>query len=863
MTARPVRDLFPAARLVRYLSPHRLAAVSDRLRKWLPLAALLLLYLAVGSAKLILTQASPFYDPRDETNLHFTENAVQYRYAKMIAEGVGVPEVDTRLQHPEGVRVAEELTITLERVSGNLYRFLAWFGYDAPFHAYSVWFIAFFSSLAVFPLYWGASRLWGGWLPGLLAVAFYAVMPPAWMRSITSFSREDFTLVFLFTGLVAFGLSQSKGRERWMPWLAGAALSVAAISWHITGFVVAILIGYAVVAWVACPDERDAIHDAIWPIILLLFLTGLASDLLRNKWFVASTTMLVGYGLLAAHAVGRRFRLSTAPRVAVLLGVPVALHFLLSSLVGENVRAYSHALEVLWYKIRFGLVKPADPTLMTYDARGMWSSSFRSPTPGSVWSMFSTLLVVSGASAALAVREWVGGTLPRGQRFFTYCFFAFLAGYVAFDRIQVFLVFFAALLAVRWLVVFPTRRTAVAAVLVAFIGYEIYNDTRLYITVHRAPGLDRLVTWVRENTAQDDVVLAAFHIGPSILAYTGRPIVTHPKFESHVIREKTERFLDGLFSPEPDFYALARSWEADWYVYQASMGLDTTTESPRYVAGRTSIPTDSALYAFHFAPERLTRFHLVYQDPTYRIYKVGDPPATRPAIAYQPVFDPGVFGVRAGQMPSDAQIERVSRELGDPMVRARLAEALYADGRYGEAADEYARLVERRPDDANLRLGLGNALDRAGRTREAAPHYLRALSLNPSLPRHRFETTNGAVFRDGARLLLQSGRKEAGVRWLEMAVTLAPDDVEAATNLGILYGQDGRDAEARALFERVAAAGTEYPNVHLQLGLLDQREGHHGRAIEHFRRYLSLDPASPNRAAVREAIRASQSALGG
>ena len=208
--------------------------MSDKLRKWIPLATLFTLYLVIGSAKVILTTASPYYDPEDETNLHFTENAVQYRYARMIAEGTGIPENDTRIQHPEGLRVDEELTVTLECVSGSLYRILAFFGYDTPFHTYSVYFISFFSSLTVFPLYLVGCRLWGGWIGGILVVCFYAVMPPAWMRSITSFSREDFTLTFLFTGLACFGLSQGRHRERWMPWLAGVALSLAAISWHIT-----------------------------------------------------------------------------------------------------------------------------------------------------------------------------------------------------------------------------------------------------------------------------------------------------------------------------------------------------------------------------------------------------------------------------------------------------------------------------------------------------------------------------------------------------------------------------------------------------------------------------------------------------
>ncbi len=81
--------------------------MTDKASKWLHLIVLIVLYVAIGTTKSLLTFASPYYDTYDETNLHFTENAVQYRYAKMIAKGEGIPETDTRIQHPEGVRVAE------------------------------------------------------------------------------------------------------------------------------------------------------------------------------------------------------------------------------------------------------------------------------------------------------------------------------------------------------------------------------------------------------------------------------------------------------------------------------------------------------------------------------------------------------------------------------------------------------------------------------------------------------------------------------------------------------------------------------------------------------------------------------------
>ncbi|MEE2754713.1 MAG: hypothetical protein VX910_12075, partial [Candidatus Latescibacterota bacterium] len=447
--------------------------------------------------------------------------------------------------------------------------------------------------------------------------------------------------------------------------------------------------------------------------------------------------------------------------------------------------------------------------------------------------------------------------------FFLYCFLAFGLGYIAFDRIQVFFVFFAALIAGRWLLTFPDRRTAAIVGLCVFIGYEIHNDTRFLITVHRAPQLPALVEWVRKNTAEDDVILAAFHISPSILTYTNRSIVQHPKFESQVIREKTEQFLEGLFSSEEEFYQLARRWEADWYVYQASMALDTSKESPRYVAGRKVVPPESALYGFHFAPETLKHFHLAHQNSYYRMFKVGDPLESRPQIQYQPGFDLSVFTNAKDVMPADTQIEKVRSELGNPAMRLQLADALYLSSRYSEAADEYERLSLKQPADAILKLKTANAMDKAGRSREAARQYLMALRAKPDLRRYRFETENGQVFRDGARVLLEAGNMDAGTRWLEKAVSLLPDDVEAATNLGILFMKKKETIKARKTFEQVISTKPDYPLAYLQIGLLDQSEGRHQQAIDNLTRYLELDPASPNRQAVRKAIQEIRTQLQG
>ena len=78
--------------------------------------------------------------------------------------------------------------------------------------------------------------------------------------------------------------------------------------------------------------------------------------------------------------------------------------------------------------------------------------------------------------------------------------------------------------------------------------------------------------------------------------------------------------IEALYADDEDaFYRLCRDFQSDYFVYQANLLLDNTSSSSRYMANRLTLPTTSPAFLFHFRPEALRHFTLVYQDSFYRV----------------------------------------------------------------------------------------------------------------------------------------------------------------------------------------------------------------------------------------------------
>jgi tetratricopeptide (TPR) repeat protein len=150
-----------------------------------------------------------------------------------------------------------------------------------------------------------------------------------------------------------------------------------------------------------------------------------------------------------------------------------------------------------------------------------------------------------------------------------------------------------------------------------------------------------LIEWFRNNTAEDEAVLAEFPVSTALLAYAGRPVVLHALFEG-VNRYRFREFSFALIGDEKQLYDLMKKYKARYFVYSAHFLLRTDNNmSYRYTADAMKIDKGWTLYKMHFHPERLKRFVLIYQNSAFRVFRLVEQGgrAIPEHKRYEPVFD--------------------------------------------------------------------------------------------------------------------------------------------------------------------------------------------------------------------------------
>ncbi len=146
-------------------------------------------------------------------------------------------------------------------------------------------------------------------------------------------------------------------------------------------------------------------------------------------------------------------------------------------------------------------------------------------------------------------------------------------------------------------------------------------------------------------------------------------------------------------------------------------------------------------------------------------------------------------------------LTEISREDVIERYRTR-GMAKFQKGRFVDAAEDFAALVELQPTNPWASYMLGRSLGKAGDVPEA-------------------------------------------IRWLRTAAEQNPGDPEVHFQLGLLLSHDEQLDEAEAEFSKVAALAPAEPKGHYRLGVVYDKMGEHDRAIESLHRALELRPQSP------------------
>jgi len=613
-----------------------------RLTAALVLAVLVMLGL---NLKLRMSTDNPRYDTDDETAYFRAESAFQYRYARLAATGKPLPALDKPAQWPEGVDTRRELTSLMERLTGLSYRWLAPPGTE--FRWFVLLWVALVSSLSMLAFYFCAEALTRAPPLALAGAAAYGLSWAAQCDVIASYRLETLGVPLLL-GALACGARLLRDedalhgdRRKALPSIAGAAaLTLAAFaSWHFTRFVLAT---YAAATAFAYWRTRDR----------------------RLPWFI---------GALAAGAAAAFILLPSA-----------------------RDSSYGHVYGLLWSKLAHGLRHPADPAALSAVQRLEWTGPADSPDPGFLFFAFVPLGLLALTRLGGRAKPSAAGSL------FDALAVIYFGGTILTSRLTPWLAFFVVLVSLRrpkmWalLAVAALECFKCLAPASPFNPFIVLSAPLSSSELRPAVSLDserQLLAWLRRYGGPDRPTLAPMGLSAEILAYASTPVLLQPKWEAAAIREKTAGFARALFDGEDAFAAYVEKYQGKLFVYGADMLLDETPEGLRYASGRLPVAETSAAYLFHFAPEKLKRFSLVFQNEDYRVYALGK-------VAGGPVPKLAVYD--RGQYGASLDCQAVLRRMQASRLKLVLARVLARMGRGEQALSTYDEAFAAWPPDPAL-----------------------------------------------------------------------------------------------------------------------------------------------------------------
>jgi tetratricopeptide (TPR) repeat protein len=170
---------------------------------------------------------------------------------------------------------------------------------------------------------------------------------------------------------------------------------------------------------------------------------------------------------------------------------------------------------------------------------------------------------------------------------------------------------------------------------------------------------------------------------------------------------------------------------------------------------------------------------------------------------------------------------------GDPnnvMVRRDLARALAAEGRSGEAEDEYRRVLEAAPSEVSAMAELAALLQARGEMSGAIEQRRRALAAAPG---------DGRLELDLAGHLAASGRFADAAELYERYLARVPDDRDARLRLAdVLNGMQAFD-RAAAEYRAVLGRSPDDAEIRLKLARTLSWSKRYEESIQEYRRLLS------------------------
>jgi tetratricopeptide (TPR) repeat protein len=271
--------------------------------------------------------------------------------------------------------------------------------------------------------------------------------------------------------------------------------------------------------------------------------------------------------------------------------------------------------------------------------------------------------------------------------------------------------------------------------------------------------------------------------------------------------------------------------------------------STRYLVGAIALKTDCAAFLFHFAPDKLKHFKLLYQNPSYRVFKVGARTADDElVIKYEPIYDLDNFlkERKGSEFIADAVLESGRARLGNSETHRKIGDRFFVSEDYQTAVLQYKRALGIDPQNTRAAWALGRALLKGGEKDRATQVFRAALRLDPSYDMTILDIQNADIWVAIGLDELERKRYDKAERIFSKAIQVKPDSEKAYFGLGEALLRQEKLEEAKVACKKLISFNPYHHNAYENLGKIYAAQGDLQNATICVKKSLAINPNQPH-----------------
>lgn len=522
----------------------------------LAIASIVLAFAWSAGTRIYFTLRDPAFQGATAPHLLRTDPAFLYYVTQRIADSGGAAPSDLRADPNVEWPLTTDLA-AIETIGQEFVVAWTWLaaGEPLPLHVWAVWVMSLWASLVALGVWGAAFELSRRVEWACAAVLLWAAMLVDYRTLGFVLIREDFAFPWIAAHLwLALRAARTRATVDFM--LAGVTLLAAAAFWHATQFVL-LIEAAALLAWFLRSGENPFAAPRAWLVLALPAALSFAVPVLRAKHFALSAPLTVGYALVYAAWIARTR--SASKRVVALhavgaLAILLAAARFASGWIGGGLEDYSHVFALLVAKLQHLGSPPSDPRALSFDVRLLWQGPFRTADLGELFPLAAAGFVAATAGVAFTLRAWSTG--KGASHAAVAALFTLACAFACWLVERTAPLFGLASAALAAFVLARLRSSAAAwsLALIACVGHaahQLYIPSNYAIAWYQIPPSGResahVLEWIHANVPAGEAVASDYSTSAAVLAFTRRPILNQPKYETRRSRARIEQFCAALY----------------------------------------------------------------------------------------------------------------------------------------------------------------------------------------------------------------------------------------------------------------------------------------------------------------------------